>query len=379
MPHSNNQLLGVFQPETGRNISRFGAALGGSLGEFDRTQAVLQQAEQEQMDKRRTALLLDNRQVRRMLGQNDVAGATSLLRNRVENIQRLGGDAKDTSGLLRQIESGDAKGAFREVVLLDQRASDEGLLEPFPTDKVLSTEGGQVVLQTPAGEVIAEPISGFAKKPGTAKDIDGVLRFTDTGKAVIPGEGKRITAKLARDSRKAAATSAKGDFKNARDLRVEFTKASGDFVKIRDSFERIQRAGNEPTAAGDLALIFNYMKMLDPGSVVRESEFATAQNSAGVPERIRARFNNILRGERLGPDQRADFIDRARSLFAGQSAIQQENVNRYSTLASKFEIDPTLVVSDLAKGITQSAEIAAPAEAPAPVTDFPGFKVIGVE
>jgi len=33
------------------------------------------------------------------------------------------------------------------------------------------------------------------------------------------------------------------------------------------------------------------MKILDPGSVVREGEFATAQNSAGIPERIRAKYN----------------------------------------------------------------------------------------
>ena len=50
------------------------------------------------------------------------------------------------------------------------------------------------------------------------------------------------------------------------------------------------------------------MKMLDPTSVVREGEFATAQNATGVPERIRNSFNKAMSGERLGQKQRTKFI-----------------------------------------------------------------------
>jgi len=39
--------------------------------------------------------------------------------------------------------------------------------------------------------------------------------------------------------------------------------------------------------------------MLDPGSVVRESEFATAQNAAGVPDQVRNMYNKVLSGTRL--------------------------------------------------------------------------------
>jgi hypothetical protein len=65
-------------------------------------------------------------------------------------------------------------------------------------------------------------------------------------------------------------------------LRDDFLKGSKVFVDTKDAYTRIQDSASDPSAAGDLALIFNYMKMLDPGSTVREGEFATAQDSAGV-------------------------------------------------------------------------------------------------
>lgn len=72
------------------------------------------------------------------------------------------------------------------------------------------------------------------------------------------------------------------------------------------------------SAADDLAIIFNFMKMLDPGSVVREGEFANAQNSAGVPDRIRNLYNNLMEGTRLNPVQRAEFIETAGGVLQAQ-------------------------------------------------------------
>ena len=93
--------------------------------------------------------------------------------------------------------------------------------------------------------------------------------------------------------------------------------------------------------------IFNYMKVLDPGSTVREGEFATAQNSASVPDIIRAKYNKVISGERLATDQRADFVDRSRKLYKSQADIQTKNVNLYRTRAERFGVDPQDVITEL--------------------------------
>ena len=143
-----------------------------------------------------------------------------------------------------------------------------------------------------------------------------------------------------------------GGFKDKKELatvtggiRKEVAARSGDFIKIRDSIGRVRVSGDD--AAGDISMIFNFMKMLDPGSVVRESEFATAQNAAGVPDRIRNTFNRLKAGERLSPDQRDRFRDQAESLFKDQLGRQQKVVQEFTGLAERLEIDPRDILVDL--------------------------------
>jgi hypothetical protein len=144
----------------------------------------------------------------------------------------------------------------------------------------------------------------------------------------------------------AGSSGAGGSPEDQQKLRKEFTGLSKEFALQNAAFGRVQASANNPSAAGDLALIFNYMKILDPGSTVREGEFATAQNSAGVPKRIRAKFNQIVNGERLDTDQRADFFDRAKSLYS--EAVRQHNSLRseFGNLANRAGIDPADILID---------------------------------
>lgn len=130
-------------------------------------------------------------------------------------------------------------------------------------------------------------------------------------------------------------------------LRKDFNNITKDFREVRDSFSRVQASGESPSAAGDLALIFNYMKILDPGSTVREGEFATAQNSAGVPEIIRSQFNRILRGERLTDSQRSDFLNRANILFKRRQDQYKKTSNEYRNLAKRYDLSQENIVLDL--------------------------------
>ena len=81
--------------------------------------------------------------------------------------------------------------------------------------------------------------------------------------------------------------------KTAGGLRREFQKLTSvaDMAKIRDSYKGL--LATPVTAAGDLSLIFKYMKMLDPGSTVREGEFANAENAKGIEDSLRALYNKI--------------------------------------------------------------------------------------
>ena len=93
------------------------------------------------------------------------------------------------------------------------------------------------------------------------------------------------------------------------------------------------------------------MKMLDPGSVVRESEFATAQNAAGVPDIIRSQYNRVKDGLRLGDNQRKDFVTRAQSLYAAKVATQDNLTKRYTELAKRYDLNPENVIYNITAGV----------------------------
>lgn len=115
------------------------------------------------------------------------------------------------------------------------------------------------------------------------------------------------------------------------------TKATQD---VSVAYNKIQKAAGNPSAAGDMSMIFGYMKMLDPGSTVREGEFANAQNAAGVPTRVLNVYNKVKTGERLSPEQRDDFLNQAGGLYASQIDQQNKIDEQYKNLAQKMGVNP---------------------------------------
>jgi len=129
------------------------------------------------------------------------------------------------------------------------------------------------------------------------------------------------------------------NFKDEQSLRKEYASQTKEFPKVRDAYLRIQ-ASSDGTAASDLSLIFNYMKVLDPGSTVREGEFANAQNAAGVGTRIGNLYNQMIKGTRLSDEQRKEFLSTARNLYGEQEKTYQNTVTSYRELATAYGLDP---------------------------------------
>lgn len=186
-------------------------------------------------------------------------------------------------------------------------------------------------------------------------EIDNQLR--DRAIKVQEGQLDAATAKRLQDlekgKKKYANDKEQRQYEQA--LRKEYNglQTTKDTNAIVVAYNKIQRAGEEPSAAGDIALIINYMKMLDPGSVVREGEFATAQNAGGVPDRIRAQYNKLVEGERLSVKQRDDFMKQAGGQFKAQLDAQQRVDSRFTDLATRAELDPEFIIESNWGGVVE--------------------------
>lgn len=214
--------------------------------------------------------------------------------------------------------------------------------------------------------VLAKRVEAEATRKKGLKDANktsSALRAIGTPEAIKaadmidanPTIAKEIYTQYVKTSMEAPTKSREGESA----LRKEFTgqAAVKDFAKQSSAFGRVVASAQEPSAAGDLALIFNYMKVLDPGSTVREGEFATAQNAAGIPGRVQSLYNSIISGERLNPEQRNDFVDRSRRLYEQSAGEYQGLRDKYVGIAQEYNYDVERTVPDF---YAQNAKLVRP-------------------
>jgi hypothetical protein len=161
---------------------------------------------------------------------------------------------------------------------------------------------------------------------------EGQTRYTGTGEPVAIAPNKTARQQNA--------------FTQENKLRDEFVNQTKPFTQVNDSYGRILKSAENPSAAGDLALIFNYMKMLDPGSTVREGEFANAENSAGIPTWLQQRYNKAVNGERLTPEMRSDFVSRSGQMYESQRQGYDQLRQQYNGLANRYGLNPKNVMVD---------------------------------
>jgi len=133
------------------------------------------------------------------------------------------------------------------------------------------------------------------------------------------------------------------DFSASADLRKEFNTRvkADDFMKVSKAYQDIINA--TPTPAGDMSLIFSYMKLLDPNSTVREGEFATAQQTAGLPAQVVNQYNKVLSGTRLGQEQRSNFKSEAKNIYQNSANTFNQQKSYFDQLARSQGVDPQYV------------------------------------
>lgn len=144
------------------------------------------------------------------------------------------------------------------------------------------------------------------------------------------------------------------------DLRKEYSTQTKHFTDVKEAFTRIKSAEN--TGAGDIALVYSYMKILDPTSVVREGEFATAQNSAGIPAAVVAAYNKAINGERLTKGQRDSFVSQGQKLLNAAGVREKEVRKGIEQIAGNYNLNTKNIYFNDAAIPDQSAKAAPPAK-----------------
>lgn len=96
----------------------------------------------------------------------------------------------------------------------------------------------------------------------------------------------------------------------------------------------------------DQALIFAFMKVLDPSSVVREGEYATAVNNASLLQSLAGQWQKSVSGEGLLKEsQRKNILAEMKRIYSQKRAVYEEELTQAKTIGEQFGIDPNLYLS----------------------------------
>lgn len=106
-------------------------------------------------------------------------------------------------------------------------------------------------------------------------------------------------------------------------------KEIASFIDVRDRLKVLQQASKDPSSVADLDYVIGVAKILDPGSVVRESEGKNVIDSTSIPQSILGQLNKAVNGETAIP--RADLYRLAQRHYdvrSGRVAAILEDANQ---------------------------------------------------
>jgi hypothetical protein len=119
-----------------------------------------------------------------------------------------------------------------------------------------------------------------------------------------------------------------------------------DFNSSQTNINKVIEGAAADNPAGDHAVIFGYLKILDPNSTVREGEFLTVEQSRGLSDNVKALFEKTRTGNRLTPEQRREFTEGAINGFQTQQASLDTYREQIGDIVKKKGIDQENIFID---------------------------------
>jgi len=228
--------------------------------------------------------------------------------------------------------------------LLKPRTFKEGETFQMP-----SLAGGQVSFNQMGGGApkVGQDLRDFARE--AKLDINKIDNWSPADWAKVRSIEARVN-----ESKRSVVNINQKEFDNTLKLRGDFRAEPvyKSFQEIESAYSQINKSLDQKTAAGDLAASTKLMKLLDPTSVVRESELAMAMNATGKLDQLYNYANKIATGQFLNPTQVKEFRALANEFYT--SAYDQYNTkrNEYVGIAERNKLNVEDVVGKEPKAPT---------------------------
>jgi hypothetical protein len=246
-------------------------------------------------------------------------------------------------------------------LMLQQQMGDKVSYQTTPDGDILALDphgraAPKVVYQaTP--KPIAVPENSQLWDPRTKTFLSGGAQVPTSvpgpGKTTIPvppnlspRDAREFTKKIAEGT---AAAALPVDYKETQKMREDIVQlpAYKNLAQAAPVYRDMRGAADRDNRAADLNLIYGFGKIMDPGSVVRESEMTMAQKINTLPEYLRATVESQLSGSgRLSPEVRAQILAEAHGRVTAYKGEFDRDATRFKGIAERSRINPADVLPE---------------------------------
>jgi hypothetical protein len=165
-----------------------------------------------------------------------------------------------------------------------------------------------------------------------------------------------------------------------------------DYNDVLTGYNRVKIGTQMGQGPGDLAIVNGVVRLLDPNSVVRPSEFQTAANAQGWLDWAKAWAGRVQAGDVLAPETRQRFLDLAEQVYQSHAQqLTQEVGTVYGNVlkGTGISLNELFVQPQTLRSETepsgQTVQLGAPppmdatpAAQPTPAAEAPAFTIKGI-
>jgi len=186
------------------------------------------------------------------------------------------------------------------------------------------------------GKKIKQMYPEYAKYPDEVVGQKYILKYGDKGLQSL-GMPTATDEEAQKESQKQSVA-----------LRKEYrgdpqTKA---FLELQKQWNNMVSAGEG--GAGDISIMYSYIKMLDPTTAVREGELSLAAKAAGASDNVIKAAKKLDKGgSGLGPEMRNRMVAEGGKIYGNIAKEQQKLNSFYTGLATDSGVSPDDVIGTL--------------------------------
>ena len=131
-------------------------------------------------------------------------------------------------------------------------------------------------------------------------------------------------------------------FEQEEKLRKEYQTRTKEYGALGTTYQTIKTSAQSKNGPGDIALITGFMKMIDPGAIVRETDFALARDTAGLLQELKNQAGKLESGAifTLDSKQRKEYVDLAAQYLEAAKKKADQDKKALGVVVKNYKLNP---------------------------------------